>query len=314
MTRSLPPLNALRAFEAAARHLNMSRAAEELFVTPAAVSHQVIALEAHLGRKLFTRLQHGLALTADGSAYLPPVARAFDSLRQAASVFDSSGGPLTIAAPPAFSSKWLTPRLAGLRTVLPTIAIVNEDAGAPHERPPARADVAIRYGPGAFGGLVAHRLLAETAIPVCHPDLLRSGPALTEPADMLRHTLLHGRESLPGEGFPDWRQWFAWAGAPQDTIQPGLTFDHHLTTVQAALEAQGIALVKRSIVMTDLIRGNLVQLVQPEYPLAFAHFLVHGADTARGAEIETLKRWLDQSLSQTVRDLPAAILPTAPDP
>lgn len=308
MDERLPPLNALRAFEAAARHLNMSRAAEELFVTPAAVSHQIIALEKHLGRQLFERRQHGLALTQDGARYLPFIRTGFDNLRQAAKALEVRKTALVVAAPPAFSTKWLMPQLRLLSAEFPSISIINDTAETPADRLPEKADVAIRYGAGRFGALMSYRLLDEFVIPVCHPDLRDKGPAIVTAEDLLKHKLLHGRESLPGEGFPDWQQWFAWAGVRKPLPESEVEFDHHLTTVQAALEAQGIALVKRSIVMTDLIRGNLIQLTAAAYPLSFAHYLVHPRQTEPDEVIEKLRHWLDRSLAQTLCDLPAALI------
>lgn len=312
MTERLPPLNALRAFEAAARHRNMSRAAEELFVTPAAVSHQVIALETHLGRKLFERLQHGLALTADGERYLPYIARAFDSLRQAGEQFDEAAPVLTISVPPAFSAKWLLPRLESLQDELSAVSIVNEKANDRHDRLPNGADVAIRYGAPDKAGAKADLLLDEAVIPVCHPNLLAGGSTLREPSDLLGFDLLVGRASLPGEGFPDWRTWFGWLGVERAEIPASILFDHHLMTVQAALEGRGVALAKRSIVMTDLIRGNLVQLADAAFPLAFAHFLISGQGTTKEPDIAILRQWLERELRDSLEHLPAAILSVKP--
>jgi LysR family glycine cleavage system transcriptional activator len=305
MPDRLPPLNALRAFEAVGRHLNMTRAAQELLVTPAAVSHQVIALETYLGRKLFERLQHGLALTPDGEAYLPHVRKGFDSLRQAANVLGQQCHALTISVPPAFSAKWLVPRLKGLRTALPSIAIVNEGANETSDVIPANVDIAIRYGSGNFNDLSANHLLNEVVIPVCHPDLLASGMNVSCVEDILRFSLLHGRASLPGEGFPNWKRWFDWAGSKNVEASDGVVFDHHLMTVQAALEAQGVALAKRSIVMTDLIRGNLVQILDVTYPLNFAHYLVYRSESPWLEEINILREWVETELTQTLNNIPA---------
>lgn len=308
MSDTIPPLKALRAFEAAARHLNMTRAANELHVTPAAVSHQVILLEKHLGRKLFARLQHGLSLTPDGEAYLPHIQKGFDSFREASSALEGMATELTISVPPAFSAKWLMPRLQELRADLPAISIVNEGTNETDDRVPANVDMAIRYGRGRHRGMAVTHLLNECVIPVCHPDLLASRPKIAEVADLLQFSLLHGRASLPGEGFPDWQQWFAWAGLGDVSPPAGIEFDHHWMTVQAALEAQGIALAKRSIVMTDLVRGNLVQIVDTEYPLEFAHYAVHREAPRRPDEVAFLRLWLGRELARNVREIPAALI------
>ncbi len=277
-------------------------------MTPAAVSHQVIALEKHLGRTLFERLQHGLALTPDGEAYLPHVREGFDSLRRAAAVFETDRSVLTISVPPAFSAKWLMPRLKSLQSDLPSIAIVNEGANETGSAIPAGADVAVRYGDGNYRDCAVTFLLEEAVIPVCHPDVLAAGTDVATAADLLQFNLLHGRASLPGEGFPDWQGWFDWAGVHDATFGGGVEFDHHLMTVQAALEAQGVALAKRSIVMTDLIRGNLVQILDLEYPLAFAHYLVHRPETSWSVEIGALQRWFENELACTLRDIPASLI------
>ncbi len=306
MPDRIPPLNALRAFEAVGRHLNMTRAAKELFVTPAAVSHQIIALETYLGRKLFERQQHGLALTTDGAAYLPQIRKGFDNLRQASEVLDRRRPVFTISVPPAFSAKWLMPRLKSLRAELPSIAIVNEGANDGAEHIPAGVDVAVRYGRTDFFDVISHRMLEEVVIPVCHPELLVSARRISGPAYLLQFPLLYGRASLPGEGFPSWETWFRWAGLVRSPPPAGIAFDHHLMTVQAALEGQGVALAKRSIVMTDLIRGNLVQPWNAPYPLAFAHFLVCKNESPNAAQFEALRLWFERELADTLKEIPTS--------
>ena len=295
MTRPLPPLNALRAFEAAARHLNMTRAAEELGVTPAAVSHQVVALEDLLGGKLFVRKQRGLALTPLGEAYLPGLQEGFGKLREAtAQILDGEAGgrPLVLSVPPAFSAKWLMPRLQRVREILPDLQIVNEIDDRPPAAPTPGREIAIRYGTGVHPGLTVEKLFDEAVFPVCSPALLKDGPVVEKPADLLRYTLLHGRKSFPGENYPSWQEWFAAAGfTPADKLA-GLTFDHHWMTVEAALEAQGVALAKRTIIGSELRRGRLVRLLDVSYPLGFAYYLVYSGEIAPNSAAAAFREWV----------------------
>lgn len=304
MSRADPPLNALRAFEAAARHLNMTRAAEELHVTPAAVSHQVVALEELLGCKLFERKQRGLALTPAGAAYLPGLQDGFARIREATERLRQFAGrddPLTISAPQAFSAKWLMPRLDKMREILPDVQIVNDRADREPNHGESSLQLAIRYGTGEYPGFVVEKLLDEAVFPVCSPKFLECRDAIERPEDLLAHTLLHGRPSFPGENFPDWRAWFAAAGVDLADDPPGLTFDHHWMTVEAALEAQGIALAKRTIVDAEIRRGRLVRLLDIDYPLNYGYFLVYPDALARRASVRPLCDWLHAEAASTTR-------------
>src|SRR5476651_2450346 len=195
--RRLPPLNALRAFEAAARHLNFSRAADELSVTPGAVSQQIQNLEDYVGAALFKRTPKGLLLTDAAQTALPALREAFDRLAEAASLLTAAvdGRRLTLTAPPSFAAKWLVPRLKRFEESYPQIDvwlsadmdIVDFAAG--------EIDLAVRYGAGRYPGLEIIRLLSETVIPVASPALMETNP-LDTPADLARHTLLH-------DGSPD---------------------------------------------------------------------------------------------------------------
>jgi LysR family transcriptional regulator, glycine cleavage system transcriptional activator len=295
MTRPLPPLNALRAFEAAARHLNMTRAAEELGVTPAAVSHQVVALEELLGGKLFLRKQRGLALTPLGEAYLPGLQEGFEKLREAtACILDGEAGgrPLVLSVPPAFSAKWLMPRLQRVREILPDLQIVNDIADRPPAAPSPGREIAIRYGTGVHPGLTVEKLFDEAVFPVCSPALLKDGPPVEKLADLLRHTLLHGRKSFPGENYPSWQEWFTAAGYRPEAKLGGLAFDHHWMTVEAAIEAQGVALAKRTIIESELRRGRLVRLLDSSYPLGFAYYLVYAGEIAPNSAAAAFREWV----------------------
>jgi LysR family transcriptional regulator, glycine cleavage system transcriptional activator len=196
------------------------------------------------------------------------------------------------------------PRLKSLRTELPAIAIVNEAVNDSVVNIPSGVDVAVRYGSGNFNDMVSYLLIEEVVVPVCHPDLLNSGREVLSPSDLTQFPFLFGRTSLPGEGFPSWEKWFRWAGLDASPLPVAIAFDHHLMTVQAALEGQGMALAKRSIVMTDLIRGNLVQPLDVAYPLAFSHFLVHRSESPWMECFGTLRLWFERELALSLRDIP----------
>jgi LysR family glycine cleavage system transcriptional activator len=205
MARPLPPLNALRDFESAARHLSFSRAAEELHVTPAAVSHQIKALEDHLGIRLFHRRNRAVHLTEAGESYLAVVRDAFDRLSAATVRLAEHDrvGQLVIAVLPSFASKWLIPRLPRFRTLAPEIDVTVAASHDMVDLVGGQADLAIRYGRGAWPGLKALRFLAEEVFPVCSPRLLNDGHPIREPDDLAHHLLLHDE---PDKRYPylDW--------------------------------------------------------------------------------------------------------------
>lgn len=295
MKHPLPPLNALRAFETAARHLNMTRAAEELNVTPAAVSHQVVGLEEMLGGKLFIRKQRGLALTPLGEAYLPGLQEGFRKLQEATNqVWENSlaDGPLVLSVPPAFSAKWLMPRMQRVREIVPALQIVNESAKETPGSAVSGQEIAIRYGAGDYPGMTVEKLFGEAVFPVCSPDLLADGPTVRKPEDLLRYPLLHGRKSFPGENYPGWQEWFRAAGFEPPATPAGLYFDHHWMTVEAALEAQGIALAKRTIIESEIKRGRLRRLLDFSYPLDFAYYLVYPGEIVPNSAAAAFRDWV----------------------
>jgi len=190
--RRLPPLNALRAFEAAARHLNFSRAADELSVTPGAVSQQIQNLEDYVGAALFKRTPKGLLLTDAAQTALPALREAFDRLAEAASLLTAAvdGRRLSLTAPPSFAAKWLVPRLGAFEQAHPQVDVWLSAGIELLDLTAGEVDVAIRYGAGRYPGLEVKRLFSETVIPVAAPSLLAEQP-LNAPADLAHHILLH---------------------------------------------------------------------------------------------------------------------------
>ena len=193
MARPLPPLNALRAFESAGRHLSFTKAAAELNVTPAAVSHQVKALEELLGVPLFRRLTRALRLTDAGRAALPTLSQGFDTLAQGVEQVraHSESGVLTVSVSPSFGAMWLVPRLERFRIRHPDIEIRIDGTDRLVDPGRGDADVALRYGPGGYKGVRVDRLFGQVNTPVCSPALLRGEHPLRRPDDLRHHTLLH---------------------------------------------------------------------------------------------------------------------------
>jgi LysR family glycine cleavage system transcriptional activator len=209
MKRSLPPLNGLRAFEAAARHMSFTDAAEELSVTQAAISHQVRGLEQRLGLKMFVRRNRSLLLSEAGQAYLPSVRAAFDQLNEATEKLlqKDKGGNLTVTTTSSFAVKWLVPRLGGFQRSHPEIDVRISTGTSLVDFSREDVDIGIRYGRGQWPNLTAERLVSEDVMPVCAPSLMKGPNGLGKPADLKRFTLLH-IGSFPD----DWQVWLTAAG------------------------------------------------------------------------------------------------------
>ncbi|MFQ5995526.1 MAG: transcriptional regulator GcvA, partial [Acidiferrobacterales bacterium] len=255
MARRLPPLNAVRAFEAAARHLSFTKAAEELHVTQAAISHQVRALEGYLGFKLFRRLNRALVLTEEGQTYLPPVKRVFDQLFEATKRLteSESRGRLTVSVLPSFAARWLVPRLGRFREAHPDIDVRVAPAAELVDFARDDVDVAIRYGRGRYLGLRVDRLMTEDIMPVCSPALLKGAKVLKRPSDLAHHTLLHD------EDHGDWRTWLIAAGAKDVDATRGTVFTDSGMLIQAAVGGQGVALARGALAADDLAADRLVR-------------------------------------------------------
>jgi len=293
MSRSLPPLNALRAFEATARHLSFKKAAHELNVTPAALSHQVKALEDLLGVQLFHRMTRALRLTNAGKAALPSLTTGFDALLDGVTrlrqIEDS--GPLIVSVNPGFGSLWLVPRLEAFRRAYPDIEIRIDGTDRLADVVAGEADVAIRYGSGGYGGVQVDQLFSQRNTPVCSPALLAGENPLLSPDDLRHHTLLH--VSWKDEE-ASWRNWLRALGF--DHIHPtrGPHFTQEEMAVQAALDGQGVALVGDRLVQDHLAAGRLVRPFGDELttPLSFAYYILTARDAGQRANVVAFRKWL----------------------
>jgi len=294
MERVLPPLNALRAFEAAARHLSLTRAAEELHVTPAAVSHQVKGLESYLGVKLFRRANRSLLLTDAGQACLPGLREGFDRLAEAMEAVRArdESGPFTVSVPPSFGAKWLVARLDRFTQKHPGYDVRLDASMRLVDLMREGVDIAVRYGAGHYKGMRVDRLMDEVAIPVCSPGLLQGTKPLEVPEDLCHHTLLHHAAPYQDDSYPDWRMWLQAAGVSSCDIGRGPTFSLASMAVQAAIDGQGVALVGQVLVADDIAAGRLVRPFELSFPVHFAYYIVCPLITAERPRVVAFREWL----------------------
>ena len=314
----LPPLNALRAFEAAARLSSFSRAAAELHVTPAAVSHQVKGLEDLLGAKLFRRRASGLELTYAGRICQPKLHEGFQRLAEAVEQIRATGAPgmLTIDAAPTFAGKWLAPRLhrffathreldvrinarTRLIDVPPDGTRVDEaQPGVPSEE----ADLSIRFGGGDYPEMRVDKLLAVSVTPMCGARRPQGEKPLREPRDLRDHVLIH--DNVPSDdGLPLWQVWLATAGVDGVDVSRGLRFNHASLALDAAADGLGIALGMPQIAAFDLAAGRLVAPFALRLPLASAYYLVSPRERSDRREVAAFRHWI---LQEAQREDPPA--------
>lgn len=291
--RRLPPLNALRAFEAAARHLNFSRAADELSVTPGAVSQQIQNLEDYVGAALFKRTPKGLLLTDAAQTALPALREAFDRLAEAASLLTAAvdGRRLTLTAPPSFAAKWLVPRLGAFEQAHPQVDIWLSAGIELIDLTAGEVDVAIRYGTGRYPGLEVSRLISETVIPVISPELLQEQP-LDTPEDLKNHVLLHDGSPDLDDSCPDWSMWLAARGLRGVDGMRGPRFNQSSLVIEAAANGRGVALAKRTLAQADLDAGRLVAPLQIATAVDFAYYLVHPKAKGRLPQVKAFISWI----------------------
>lgn len=299
--RRLPPLNALRAFEAAARHLSFARAAAELHVTPAAISHQVKSIEDWLGVRLFKRLNRAVRLTEAGQACLPLLREGFDRLAEAMARARAprGGGAVTVSVAPSFGAKWLVPRLDRFRERHPDIDL--RISASMQLVDFARDDVqaALRYGTGRYPGLHVEFLMRTEVFPVCSPKLLKGPTALRAPADLARHTLLHDETGLSDPSTPDWPMWLRAAGVTGVDAARGLRFSFASMALDAALAGRGVALAQSVLVADDIAAGRLVKPFALSFPVDFAYYFVCLPDAMQDTRVRALRDWVVDEIALT---------------
>lgn len=305
MSRPLLPLSGFRTFESAARHLSFARAAEELRVTPAAVSHQVRTLEDYLGVRLFLREGRRLSLTDAGEALLPDLRVAFERLERALERVRPAPErrTLTVTMPPSFASKWYVPRLDRFRAAHPDIELRLDVNDRVVDFEAAGVDVAVRYGMGNYPGLVAEKLCEETVFPVCAP---RVAARLAHPSDLAREELIHvdGNARFDPH-FPNWKTWLTAAGAVGVDAERGMRFTLSTPAIEAAINGQGVLLGRSLVVAEDLATGRLTRPFALELPVRPAYYLVCPGAALRRSTVARLRDWM---LSEFARARPASEL------
>ena len=288
MARRIPPLTALRAFEAAGRHLSFTKAADELHVTQAAVSHQVKSLEEYLGLKLFRRLNRTLLLTDAGQLYLPPLTDAFEGIDRATHRLRRQLGRtrLTVSVLPSFAAGWLVPRLGRFRKRCPDVDLRIDPTAAITDFGRGDVDLGIRYGRGSYPGLRADRLMREEFFPVCSPRLLEGPAPLRDPADLVHHTLLHDEATV------DWRTWLLAAGVERVDAERGITVTDSSMLLRAAIAGQGVALARSVLAADEIASGRLVRPFDVDVPTEFAYYLAYPEESAGRPDVAAFREWI----------------------
>jgi LysR family glycine cleavage system transcriptional activator len=287
MLRRLPPLNALKAFEAAARSDSFTRAAEELNVTPGAVSQQVKALEATLGIKLFNRERQRLVITEAGREYLAVLRDAFDQIAVGTDriVRHQRSSVLTVSTSPDFAAKWLVTRLGRFAEAHPEIDL--RVSATDHHVDFARedVDVAVRHGDGNWPELAVVQLCSERLFPVCSPRLISGRNRVTRPSDLLRFPLLRLND------WKTWNKWFEAAGVA-DPVAHGPVLNRAGMLIDAAVDGQGVALARTALAAWDLINGRLVRPIDVSLEMSNTYWIVCPKATSKIPKITIFRNWL----------------------
>ncbi|AZO04058.1 MULTISPECIES: transcriptional regulator GcvA [unclassified Mesorhizobium] len=304
MSRLLPGTRALRTFDAAARHLNFTRAADELGLTPAAVSHQIKEIEDQLDLVLFTRTSRSIRLTEAGSLLHDASIDALDLLNRAVSrarKMTRGTALLKVTLDAQFATKWLMRRIDDFRQQKPGIELRFDITYDVRDFERDDVDIGIRFGTGKYPGLVAHRLFENIIIPVCSPALLASGPPLNEPRDLFNHTLAHIEWSRQGVTWPNWSMWMQAAGVDDFDDSRTLVFGSSTDATQAALDGNAVALADFAMVANDLSQGRLVRPFELGIKVApeFAYFLVYPETAKDDARVTAFREWLLDEAAKT---------------
>jgi LysR family transcriptional regulator, glycine cleavage system transcriptional activator len=296
--RRLPPLIAARGFEVAARRLSFQDAAEELNVTPTAVSHQVRRLEEFLGVQLFQRGNRTVALTEAGAELARNLHEIFTRLDQVlAHPAEQSRTTLRISAMRSFAAKWLAPRLGAFEARHPKMTFRIEAIDRLVNFSNEEIDVGLRYGDGNYPGQYVELLMPVEIFPVCSPQLMtRTKHPLKEPADLRHHTLIHIETPVKDRGLPDWPHWLKAARIKNVDASRGPVFDSSHMALEAAIAGHGVALAIAPLVQQDLESGRLVQPFSLTLPSPFSFWIVCKRDMANTAKIRALRKWLHEEV------------------
>ncbi|PID46749.1 MAG: LysR family transcriptional regulator [Proteobacteria bacterium] len=300
----LPPLNSLRVLESVARNLSFSKAADELFVTKAAVSHQIKALEEYLGIQLFERKSRSIELTEATELALPMLREGFNNLAEAVKLMQQHDqhASVNVCMAPSFAAKWLMPRLQSFSGAHPEIdmQIIGDDTLIGNRAESGRIDewfcrddidVVIRFGSGDYPGFLVDKLFDVSAVPLCSPKLLAEGEyPLREPDDLRHHTLLHDDTGYKGR--PSWAKWLELAGVHGIDAKRGLHFNHVLLVLAGAVDEQGIGLSMEPLAQHDIDAGRLCIPFDLKMPLESSYYIIRRKKEMQSEAVEAFVSWM----------------------
>lgn len=303
-----PPYAAFRAFEAAARHASFAKAADELGVSPAAVSQQIQSLEAYAGQPLFRRLGRGVELTDVGKAAFRHAGEGLQALSEAARVMrlPLRSQRVSVSAAPSFAMKWLAPRLERFKELHPDVEVwVSADMHVV-DFAVADVDIAIRYGPGGYRDANAERLMAESVLAICSPQLLEEG--LKEPKDLARFALLHDESPDQDPSCPSWEMWLMARGVEGVDVRKGLRLNPSSLVIEAAIAGKGVGLAKRQLAAADLALGRLVApFGDSATPINFAYWMVWPRGRTLSPALRAFMEWMRTEAKEGEMDFGAGI-------
>jgi len=286
--RRLPPLSALRAFEAAARNGSFKRAADELAVTPTAISHQIRSLEKHTGLTLFERKVRKVVLSEAGEQLYPVLQQGFDAFEAVLRRLSQPTGRtrVTISATSAFTARWLLPRVAGVRELYPDIDLQLQASDEVVDLDACGVDIAIRYGRGPYPGLVAKPMFADEFAPLANPGL-----GISDPTELSRFPLIHFQWRRKQSANPNWQKWFAKAGLPGPSDPGQLQYSDEGHAIQATIAGQGVALLSLALAADELSAGRLVQPFGPTLEGYTYHLVMSEAREPRNS-VSSVADWI----------------------
>lgn len=289
-----PPLNSLRVFETAARYLSFAKAADELGVTPAAISLQIKSLEDQLSLPLFERLNRTLRLTDSGQSLLPPLRQALGQIDGAIRDLYRDNWPqtLTVSVTPSFAAKWLVHRLDSFHKLHPDIAVRIDASVAVTDFNRQDVDIAIRYGSGKYQGFHVEHFLGLEVFPVCSPSIISTENPLKTPGHLKHHVLLHDINSENNHSLPSWPMWLMAAGVSNMDLRNGARFSNTYLAIEAAIAGKGVALGPSSLVAADIAAGRLIAPLDIKLPVDFAYYFVCLPTAIERQTVKAFRDWV----------------------
>lgn len=294
MAVKLPPLNSMRAFEAAARHSSFTRAADELCVTPAAISQQIKILEDYLQVRFFNRTNKGISMTEAGNTYYPLVSEGFQMLARATGRLQSfkSSDQLNVSILPSLASQWLGRHLFDWCAQYPRINVTVQATHTEEDLDKSEFDLRITYGEKTYQNTVCERLITDSVSPVCSPEILNGPAPLNSPADLKNFRLLHIDWGSAFDTLPSWKEWLSAADAEPFDIGRGPAFNLSSLAIQAAVKGEGIALGQNLMVRDEVEAGLLVKPFDLSLPLREAYYVIYTERMLSKPGAETFLNWL----------------------